>query len=76
VNKILIEHSGTSYYNKVANETQDLIEYVFGLDAEQMIGEEDGMMTLYVDGEPPIQIGEFSSVPNQETLRLFISIAT
>jgi len=78
--KFVIEHPGTAYYNKLAKDFRDLLDYEFGYDSEFMIGEESENLTLHLvnkeRGEGLSQIGSFSTLPSRESLQLYIALAT
>ena len=72
----VIEHPGTAYYNRLANQFSDLLSYSLGMDSRPMIGEEDTLtLHLHKSGKL-IEIGKFTSLPQEHTLKLYISVAT
>lgn len=72
--KILIENPGTPYYNKLAQDMQDLLEFDFGLETEMINGDPTDQLKLLT--EKGVEIGAFTSLPARETLRLYISLGT
>jgi len=74
MDKIIISHPGTEYYNTLANRIQTMIEVDFGFDVEQVVGEIDGKLSLFTDDG--VDILETTKMPDSSALRLYISLAT
>jgi hypothetical protein len=72
MNKVLIEHSGTSYYNTLAQEVSDVLEYVFDLEVEHMIGPSYSPLVIYTEGGS--KVVDLTAVPNRESLRMLLSL--
>lgn len=73
MDEVLIEHSGSSYHNKVAQKMQTTLEHKFNCDVEQVVGADTDTINLY-NRKNMEEIGSFSAMPKQETLRLHLSL--
>lgn len=73
--QILIEHSGSSYHNKLAQKMKTLLEHKFECDVEQSIGKNNSNLNLY-NLENMDEIGSFSAMPKEETIRLHLALMT
>jgi hypothetical protein len=68
----IIESNGTALSNKTASALKTMLETIFDSSAEIMVGDVDSIVLYTNEMEP---IGSFGSVPSEQTLRLYLSIA-
>ena len=68
---LIIEHTGTLEHTEAAHNIADFAESEFGITSQQIIGSEEGPITLY--DEELTKVAEFDHIPDDTELFFYLS---